>query len=110
MIFEKQKNFNKITNRNNEKIYIELPFLSVISKEKHIPVEHIASKNFMTIFPIFEKMIFLKQKISSNIMNRNNGKRYIELPCSSRISKEKHTPVKTFPSKYFMKIFPRILF
>ena len=53
-------------NRNNGKIYIELPFSSSISKEKHIPVKKFPSKNLMKIFPrllsIFEKMIFQKQK------------------------------------------------
>ena len=32
-------------------------------------------------------------------MNGNNGKLYLELRVSSRISKERHMPVKMFPKK-----------
>ena len=41
-------------------------------------------------------------------MNRNDGKRYTGLPFSSGIFKEKHIPVKIFPSKMCMHIFPRL--
>ena len=51
-------------------------------------------------------MIFQKQKMSNNIMNRNMGNFFFELPFSSNISKEKHIPVKYFPSNNFKKIFP----
>ena len=42
-------------------------------------------------------------------MNRNDGKRYIGLPFSSGIFKEKHIPVNIFPSKICMRIFPRLI-
>ena len=47
-------------NRNNVKNYIQLPFSSVISKEKLIPVNNFPSKHFMNIFPRNE---FSKTKI-----------------------------------------------
>ena len=42
-------------------------------------------------------------------MNQNDGKRYIGLPVSSGIFKGKHMPVKLFPSKICMNIFPRLI-
>ena len=49
-------------NRNNGKMYIQLPFSSAIFfKEKHIPVKRFQSKNFNANFSI-EEIILQKIK------------------------------------------------
>ena len=42
-------------------------------------------------------------------MSGNTGNVYLELRFSSSISAEMHIPVKMFPKKILMKIFPRLL-
>jgi len=66
----------------------------------------------MKIFPrllSLRKWFCNNKKISTKLIGGYNGKCYLELRFSSIISTEKHIPVKKFPKKILMKIFPRLL-
>ena len=110
LFFKNKKNSTKIINRNNGKICLELPFPSSISREKHIPVK-ISYQTF--IWKCFqgyylEELIFKNKTKSTKIMNRNNGKFYIELPFLSSIYKETYSSKNVYIQKCyenFSKIF-----